>query len=227
VLATSPDGRRLAVTVGALVLLIDLRAMAVERTLDLGGGEILAAAFSPDGARLALGTMGGAVRLVDPGLGQEVVVLTGHADYVAALAWSPDGERLYSGSGAASICIWDARPVAAQLRARRERAELVRGLEPRVLEDLRRDSPRRRWWIDCGATLDSRPVRARWQSSSLCTGSGPRETSEAAKDPARRERQAVTWRRAWIGKERAACAGAAGRSVRRLSEGPRGRSPRA
>jgi WD40 repeat protein len=76
-------------------------------------GQLLAAAISPDGKRLAVAGVG----LVAPGdrpiylislaAGRMERVLRGHRDAVTALAFSPDGKRLASGSGDRTARLWD------------------------------------------------------------------------------------------------------------------------
>jgi WD40 repeat protein len=75
----------------------------------------LAAALSPNGRILALGSDQGAVQLRDAITGQELRLFRGHQGPVYALAFSPDGKALASSSDDATILIWD---VAAALRAR-------------------------------------------------------------------------------------------------------------
>ncbi|WP_432562411.1 TolB family protein [Kineococcus sp. SYSU DK003] len=61
-----------------------------------GAADVVAAAFSPDGSRLAVqGTTAAAVRIVDPvgGAGRQVPVPAGMR-LAGAAAWSPDGELL-------------------------------------------------------------------------------------------------------------------------------------
>jgi WD40 repeat protein len=54
--------------------------------------------------------------------GEEVLKLTGHTDYVFALAFSPDGATLASGSGDATVRLWDTVPLRERHQARRELA---------------------------------------------------------------------------------------------------------
>src|SRR5262249_47947145 len=61
------------------------------------GGEVHAAAFSPDGKPVAVSggdEKGGAVRLCDVTTGREIRSLGGHASPIHALAFSADGKRL-------------------------------------------------------------------------------------------------------------------------------------
>jgi ATP-binding cassette subfamily B protein len=67
----------------------------------------IALAWSPDGSRLAVGSLDGAVRLLDTGSGG-VSTLQGHTAGVFNVAWSPDGSRLASGGWDKNVRIWGA-----------------------------------------------------------------------------------------------------------------------
>jgi WD40 repeat protein/serine/threonine protein kinase/Flp pilus assembly protein TadD len=65
-----------------------------------------AAAFSPDGRRLASASLDMSVKVWDLATGKEIRTLVGHSRTATCVAWSTDGRFLASGSG-----IWDeARP---------------------------------------------------------------------------------------------------------------------
>ncbi len=97
--------------------------------------EVFAAAFHPDGTRLATAGRDGAVWLWDLARGEAVARLPGHKSYVWSLAFSPDGTTLASGSGDATVRLWDTAPLKARYQARREAATL-RPQAERLVEPL-------------------------------------------------------------------------------------------
>ncbi len=112
-LAFHPNGRLLAVggidhlaTSGAdgVVVLWDIEDRKVV-TSRRGGAS--AVAFSPDGKRLAVASLGQAARIWDVDGGQ-AVDLIGHLDAVTCLAFSPDGRILATGSDDRTVRLWDA-----------------------------------------------------------------------------------------------------------------------
>ena len=70
--------------------------------------QVIAAAFSPDGARIVSGSDDGTVRVWDAASGTELLVLRGHEGAVNAAAFSPDGARIVSGSWDNTVRVWDA-----------------------------------------------------------------------------------------------------------------------
>lgn len=66
-----------------------------------------AAAFSPDGRFVLLGSADRSVRLVEVASGRELRRFVGHAASVWAVAWSPDGRRALSGSLDGTLRLWD------------------------------------------------------------------------------------------------------------------------
>ena len=118
-LAFSPDGQTLAgVRRGPLVhrpkdqrVHLWSTVTGKERTLTLAvrPAWIGAAAFSPDGRVLALGTVDGTICLVELSSGQVRGRLEGHRSTVLRLVFAPDGRTLASGSLDSTVLIWDAR----------------------------------------------------------------------------------------------------------------------
>jgi WD40 repeat protein len=71
------------------------------------GRPFAVVAFSPNGKRLAAGTLDGLIKLYDLDAQKEVQELKAH-DGIWALAFSPDGTKLASGGWDQTIKIWDA-----------------------------------------------------------------------------------------------------------------------
>jgi mono/diheme cytochrome c family protein len=70
-------------------------------------GPVQAVAFSPDGALLAAGGVGGEVRVYKTADGARAATLKGHEGAVFALAFSPDGKRLITGGFDGLIRVFD------------------------------------------------------------------------------------------------------------------------
>jgi len=74
--------------------------------------DVLAAAWSPDGTRLATGDRAGAVRMVDASardaMPEAVGEFGGHDEAVWRIAWSPDGRMLATASADGTARLWDA-----------------------------------------------------------------------------------------------------------------------
>ena len=69
----------------------------------------IAAAWSPDGTRIATGGHNCTVRLWEPGSWTTTATLTGHSAPVHAVAWSPDGTRLASTGADRTLRLWEPR----------------------------------------------------------------------------------------------------------------------
>jgi hypothetical protein len=97
--------------------------------------DVFAAAFHPDGTRLATAGRDRAIWLWDLARGEAVARLPGHTNYVWSLAFSPDGKTLASGSGDFTVRLWDTAPLKVRYQARREAAALRPEAE-RLVEQL-------------------------------------------------------------------------------------------
>jgi WD40 repeat protein len=64
-------------------------------------------AFSPDGKRIASGSLDSTVKVWDSSTGQELLSLMGHTKGISSVAFSPDGKRIASGSLDSTVKVWD------------------------------------------------------------------------------------------------------------------------
>lgn len=94
------------------VAIIDAATLRTQRVLSIQQGFpanlIGAAAWSPDGTRLALGGLGGQIEIYDTHSGTIVRDLDRGLSAVNALGWSRDGVRLAAG-GNNELAIYDIR----------------------------------------------------------------------------------------------------------------------
>ncbi len=119
----SPDGARLLVPLGSpdltagepAALVVEVATGRVVGSLGGHVGPVYAAAYSPDGLRIATGGQDGKVRMWDARRLVLDTVLTAGATRVLHLAFSPDGGRLIASSRDALARIWDLRGGGAPL----------------------------------------------------------------------------------------------------------------
>ena len=71
------------------------------------GRKVMSVSWSPDGTRLASGSVDKTVLIWDAASGEQLCSLTGHSDGVTSVSWSPDGKRLASGSFDETVRIWE------------------------------------------------------------------------------------------------------------------------
>ena len=104
-MAVSPDGRRILLLPPYQGALIDARSHRIlaRRQFQF---QVRAAAFSPDGRRVAVGGDGQAVELLDPDALQELRRLP-HRDIVTDVAFNRSGHLLASTSRDGNVAVWE------------------------------------------------------------------------------------------------------------------------
>jgi WD40 repeat protein len=118
-MAFSPDGKWLAGYGGAKwsnlyhqneVPVWDLTAGRLAYLLRGHSDNVFAAAFSPDGRRLATVSRDQTVKLWDVPTGLEVLSLKGHGAPALDVAFDRDGRRLATGGADRTVKLWEAPP---------------------------------------------------------------------------------------------------------------------
>jgi len=104
--AFSPDGRLVVFAGDGRPEILELFTQRVLARLEGTPANAVAAAFSPDGTRIATGESDGSVRLWDAATGQELLILSGHTALVVDVAFSPDGRRLASVGLDGTMRVW-------------------------------------------------------------------------------------------------------------------------
>jgi eukaryotic-like serine/threonine-protein kinase len=122
----SPDGQNIACLRNGdmrLYSAVDARPIVLP---DIGFGAVNAAAFSPDGLRIAIGGRFPVTDIVIRPLSGDdrAIVLKGHENSTIGLEFSPDGRRLVSGSLDQTARIWDAATGSCLAVVRGHRAKV-------------------------------------------------------------------------------------------------------
>jgi WD40 repeat protein/serine/threonine protein kinase len=106
-MAQSADGRLLAVPCGKAVALYDARTGALVRILSGHTNRCYRPAFSPDGKRLACGSISPTIRIWDVETGQVAVTLEGQNPNVLSVTFDRAGASLASACWNGTVDIWD------------------------------------------------------------------------------------------------------------------------
>ena len=69
--------------------------------------EVQSVAFSPDGSKLASGSVDKTVQVWNMMTGQAEQILEGHSGRIQSVAFSPDGSKLASGSYDKTVRVWN------------------------------------------------------------------------------------------------------------------------
>ena len=108
-IASSDDGKRLAVACSIGIWMYDAE---MDKALDLLTGHtnwVLSVAFSPDGSLLASGSDDKTVRVWDVSTSTELWTRHEHNGRTTDVVFSPDGKTLASASEDYTIRLWDVR----------------------------------------------------------------------------------------------------------------------
>ncbi len=100
---------------------IDARTLRVVRRYPVGD-EV--GALSPDGSAVALGSIDGAVRLLNRRSGAVLRFTGGHQAGVLRLAFTPDGRKLVSSDDAGGVTVWDVAGAAISEELSAHRGEV-------------------------------------------------------------------------------------------------------
>ena len=84
-----------------------VQASRIKYTLTGHTDEVSDVEFSPDGTKLASGSLDHTAKLWDPASGKELFTLEGHTDQVMQVRFSPDGKQLATASRDGTARIWD------------------------------------------------------------------------------------------------------------------------
>jgi WD40 repeat protein/transcriptional regulator with XRE-family HTH domain len=107
----SPDGKQLAIISGNGATVFDAQSGSMLISLPAFAGEAIEVLYSPDGARLALASNGGTVRIFDSTNGRLLLEFPtshgGSEEQLWQIAFSPDGKRLGTARGD-GVYVWDA-----------------------------------------------------------------------------------------------------------------------
>jgi WD40 repeat protein len=110
--AVDPSGAQVAIGGGRNVdagfaVVRDLRSGDPIQRLAIPGGVPVAAAYSDDGRRLAVGSLDGIVTVWNPATGKRLAALTGHTGPITDISFNAQGTRLLTASGDTTAKIWD------------------------------------------------------------------------------------------------------------------------
>lgn len=102
------------ITAGEVLPIVSYKGHKAVDLIGLSTPYVSTIAWSPDGMRIASGSMDEAVQIWNTFTGDVLLTYEGHSDSVNAVAWSPDGTHIASASQDKSVQIWNAITGALQ-----------------------------------------------------------------------------------------------------------------
>ncbi|KJE19859.1 WD40 repeat-containing protein [Frankia torreyi] len=118
--AFRPDSQRLVTASNdGTARIWETRTGTCHTTVTGHGRSLTAVRFSADGRLVAVCGRDGLVRLWDPRTGRRLGQLGGISDQMISATFSPVDDRIVGSSNAGTVHVWNLRPVAEALRARR------------------------------------------------------------------------------------------------------------
>jgi WD40 repeat protein len=177
-IATSPDGRRMALADldSGLVLVLDARTLEVEKVVDMTAtGRATDISFSPDGRRIAVTGSSRDLYLVDTTTWEPSRQIIPVGSALLQAEWLPDNRTVALGSSDGTVSLFDSErqqlrgpPVSASNDARPAHVHLVPGISDELVA-MSGERPGRSWsidprvWFEQACTLAGRVLsRAEW-----------------------------------------------------------------
>ena len=110
--ALSPDGKNIAIVSYEFVKVMRAETNYEHTAFSGHNGQVVCAAFSPDGKYIVSGAGGDlrrdfSIRVWNTKTGKVLKIFEGHTENVNSVAFSPDGKRIISASYDQTIRIWD------------------------------------------------------------------------------------------------------------------------
>jgi WD40 repeat protein/DNA-binding SARP family transcriptional activator len=125
-IAFSPDGTRFVTAAGRTPKIWDTSTGKELLALPAQAENVYAAAFSPDGKRLAIGiSLGGGASIWELSTGEKLAQLTGQQGSVQAVLFSRDGKQVITGSVDGTIKVWDTASGQEQLTLAHQTAQIT------------------------------------------------------------------------------------------------------